>query len=100
MSPALPDGYSSGNGFHLNRCRDRCADKLGATLAAREEATLPETRHPSPQPSQTEAPAGNERRRWIEPAVEELPRLTDLTLQTGDPIGGRGGTGGGGSVVF
>jgi hypothetical protein len=32
--------------------------------------------------------------------VTDLPRLTDLTLLTGDPIGGWGGTGGGGSTVF
>lgn len=41
-----------------------------------------------------------ERRPWVQPAVEELPRLTELTLQTGDPIPGGGGTGGGGSTVF
>ena len=40
------------------------------------------------------------RRPWVEPAVEELPRLTDLTLQTGGPIPGGGNTGGGGSTVF
>jgi hypothetical protein len=32
--------------------------------------------------------------------VEELPPLTDLTLMTGDPIGGGGDTGGGGTTVF
>jgi hypothetical protein len=37
---------------------------------------------------------------WVSPEVTELPPLTDLTLQTGDPIGGGGGTGGGGSSVF
>lgn len=42
----------------------------------------------------------HERRPWVQPAVEDLPRLTDLTLQTGDPIPGGGGTGGGGSTVF
>lgn len=40
------------------------------------------------------------RRPWVTPAVTELPRLTDLTLQTGSPIGGTGDTGGGGSTVF
>lgn len=39
-------------------------------------------------------------RPWTPPALEELPPLTDLTLQTGDPISGGGGTGGGGSTVF
>ncbi len=42
----------------------------------------------------------DQRRPWVQPAVEELPRLTELTLQTGDPIPGGGGTGGGGSTVF
>jgi hypothetical protein len=37
---------------------------------------------------------------WVPPEVTELPPLTDLTLQTGDPIGGGGDTGGGGSSVF
>ena len=44
------------------------------------------------------------KRPWVSPKVTELPRLTDLTLQTGgiigDPIGGGGDTGGGGSTVF
>ncbi len=43
---------------------------------------------------------GPGRRQWTPPTVEELPKLTDLTLLTGDPIGGGGGTGGGGSSVF
>ena len=37
-------------------------------------------------------------RPWISPRVETLPRLTDLTLQSGG-ISGGGGTGGGGSTV-
>lgn len=28
------------------------------------------------------------KRRWIRPSIEKLPRLTDLTLQTGDPVPG------------
>lgn len=40
------------------------------------------------------------RHSWSEPEVTELPRLTELTLQTGGPTGGGGGTGGGGSTVF
>lgn len=37
---------------------------------------------------------------WQPPKLEELPPLTELTLQTGGPIGGGGDTGGGGSTVF
>lgn len=39
------------------------------------------------------------RKRWEPPAIEKLPRLTDLTLFTGDPIGG-GGDPGSGTTVF
>jgi hypothetical protein len=35
----------------------------------------------------------------VSPIVADLPRLTDLTLSTGDAIPGGGGTGGGGSTV-
>jgi hypothetical protein len=38
------------------------------------------------------------RRAWVEPELLELPRLSELTLQTGIP--GGGGTGGGGSGVI
>ena len=38
------------------------------------------------------------KRPWVSPKVSELPRLTDLTLQTGSPIDGGGNTGGGGST--
>jgi len=44
--------------------------------------------------------AKSERRPWVGPRVEEMPRLTELTLQTGPAIPGGGGTGGGGSTVF
>ncbi len=37
------------------------------------------------------------RRPWISPAIRELPRLTDLTLDTGMGIPGSGS---GGSTVF
>lgn len=40
------------------------------------------------------------RRPWTPPVLQQLPKLTDLTLVTGDPIDGGGGTGGGGSTVF
>ena len=36
---------------------------------------------------------------WKEPRIEDLPRLSDLTLSTGPGIPGGGGTGGGGSTV-
>jgi hypothetical protein len=50
---------------------------------------------------QTPAPAAAPQRRpWTAPAVADLPRLTELTLQTGGFIPGGGGTGGGGSTVF
>jgi len=49
-------------------------------------------------------PAGPEpdatpKRKWVRPEVTELPRLTDLTLQTGSPIPGFGDPGSG-STVF
>jgi hypothetical protein len=37
------------------------------------------------------------RRRWIAPEVKSLPRLTDLTLQTGIP--GNGETSSGSTVI-
>lgn len=45
-------------------------------------------------------PTSQSKRPWLPPEITELPRLTDLTLQTGSPIGGGGATGGGGSTVF
>lgn len=38
------------------------------------------------------------RKHWVPPTIEDLPKLTDLTLQTGAPIPGTGGSGG--SSVF
>jgi hypothetical protein len=40
-----------------------------------------------------------EREPWVTPEAKELPRLTDLTLQTGSPIPGLGNPGDG-STVF
>ena len=37
---------------------------------------------------------------WVAPEVVDLPRLADLTLQTGAGIPGGGGIGGGGSTVI
>lgn len=45
------------------------------------------------------AEAGAARRPWTAPRVEELPRLTELTLQTGEAIDGGVGVGSG-STVF
>jgi len=39
------------------------------------------------------------RKRWSPPTVTRLPRLTDLTLTTGDGIPGDGDIGGGSTVV-
>lgn len=39
-------------------------------------------------------------RPWMAPSVTMLPSLAALFMQTGDPIDGTGGTGGGGSSVF
>jgi hypothetical protein len=50
-----------------------------------------------PQPAP--APGSTSKRKWVSPEVIELPRLTDLTLQTGAPIPGFGDPGSG-STVF
>jgi len=34
------------------------------------------------------------RKAWVCPEIRDLPKLTDLTLLTGSPIPGGGGTGG------
>jgi len=51
----------------------------------------------SNEPPQPAPPDSKSKRKWVTPEVTELPRLTDLTLVTGAPIGGGGG---GGSTVF
>jgi hypothetical protein len=45
-------------------------------------------------------PAPVARAPWVAPRVTDLPKLTELTLQTGSPIDGGGGIGGGGSTVI
>jgi hypothetical protein len=57
---------------------------------SKDPGVRPDTPDPEAQP------AG--KKSWKKPAVTELPRLTDLTLQTGGPIGGGGDSGG--STVF
>lgn len=47
-----------------------------------------------------ESSAPSQRAAWEPPTLEELPPLTELTLQSGPPIGGGGDTGGSGSTVF
>ena len=47
-----------------------------------------------------ESPTHPPRRPWTAPVLEVLPKLTNLTLVTGAPIDGGGGTGSGGSTVF
>jgi hypothetical protein len=46
--------------------------------------------HPPGAQAPDDRPAVPARKRWIEPQLQQLPRLTDLTLSTtvGDPIGG------------
>lgn len=55
----------------------------------------PEQPHATDEQSRDTPP----RRPWKAPRIEDLPPLTELTLATGDPIGG-GGDPGGGSTVF
>lgn len=50
------------------------------------------------QPSSSGLPPA--RRPWSPPRLEPLPRLTDLTLQSGLGVPGSGYPGGGGSTVF
>lgn len=48
-------------------------------------------------------PPASERRPWVAPRVEDLPRLTALTLSPGGGIPGKcepGGGGGSGSTCF
>jgi len=61
------------------------------------------TDHTRPAASRASRPGGSDettRRPWVGPTLQELPHLSSLTLQSGDPIGGGGDTGNGGSTVF
>ena len=49
--------------------------------------------------SQPPQPGSKSKRPWVTPELIELPRLTDLTLQTSVPIPGFGDPGSG-STVF
>jgi hypothetical protein len=53
----------------------------------------------SQHPQSGEPPQPPQKLKWVTPEVTELPRLTDLTLQTGSPIPGFGDPGTG-STVF
>ena len=57
------------------------------------EPNHPESGYPSARPDP------KPKRPWVTPELTELPRLTDLTLQTGSPIPGFGDPGSG-STVF
>jgi hypothetical protein len=50
------------------------------------------------EPTGSQNDSGTVARPWVSPLVQTLPRLTELTLQSGGIPGG-GGTGGGGSTV-
>ena len=59
-----------------------------------------EPNHPeSGEQPQAARPDSKSKRLWVKPELTELPRLTDLTLQTGSPIPGFGDPGTG-STVF
>jgi len=62
-----------------------------------ERQSSPRDAAEGPEAEAVDLQADTPRRPWIEPAVRELPHLTDLTLVTGDPIGGGFS---GGSTVF
>lgn len=64
------------------------------------EGTMSKEDIPSKERSRPVDRHGEPRLPWHPPEIEELPPLTDLTLQTGDPVSGGGDTGGGGSTVF
>jgi len=49
-------------------------------------------------PSGSTESAPKKRKKWMSPQLFELPRLNEITLQSGGIPGG-GGTGGGGSTV-
>ena len=64
-----------------------------------ERKTLHEVRDSSPRPAGSIDPGPLEKKNhWIPPKLTELPRLNEITLQSGGIPGG-GGTGGGGSTV-
>lgn len=50
-------------------------------------------------PIRSTSPRATQRSAWVAPEVRDLPRLTDLTLQTGGGVPGEGSTGGGGGTV-
>jgi hypothetical protein len=66
-------------------------DSLGRYMKVR-EPEIPERTSSEPDSARVAV------RPWISPSIQTLPRLSDLTLQSGGIPGG-GGTGGGGSTV-
>jgi len=61
---------------------------------------LPDTRMSNVNRERAITSPEKPRRAWEAPRVTDLPRLTELTLQTGPGIPGNGGPGGGGSTVI
>lgn len=61
---------------------------------------MPQSEHPQAPDMDIHSGSEQPQRPWIAPVVRELPRLTDLTLQTGGGIPGGGFLGGGGSTVI
>jgi hypothetical protein len=68
------------------------ADTMNRSIS--DEAVI----HLSPAHHQSDADAS--KKPWISPGVIQLPRLSELTLQSPGGIPGGGGTGGGGSTVI
>jgi len=64
------------------------------------EGARPTTEAVPPDDPNPASTRGSGRRVWVSPVVSSLPRLSELTLQSGSPIPGGGGTGGGGSTVI
>ena len=54
----------------------------------------------SPSPTHHEPDARETKKPWVSPGIIQLPRLSELTLQSPGGIPGGGGTGGGGSTVI
>jgi hypothetical protein len=76
---------------HISAHKTRPSSLFQGTLAMDHDLNSSRDSHPDDDTSV------DLKKPWVDPEVQELPRLTDLTLQSGDPIGG-GFTPGGGTV--